>query len=139
MQSKAICTIGWPWRPLRFLCGSLFVGLKWMKWIGLLSKFGATCETEGYLRLINSFSFWLQMRIIIWLFKILVFVKYCVTQNWGDILKFNVYVNRHSFLFLKTSCDTLDLKLKVKWNLSNIHTGCAPFTRVTCTSPTDKY
>ena len=27
------------------------------------------------------------------------------------------------FVFLKTSCDTLDLKLNVKWKLSNIHTA----------------
>ena len=43
--------------------------------------------------------------------------------HWGDILEENVDVNWHSFLFLKTSCDTLDLKLNVKWNLSNMHIG----------------
>jgi hypothetical protein len=41
--------------------------------------------------------------------------------HWGDILEENVDVGWHSFLFLKTSCDTLDLKLKGKWNLWNIH------------------
>ena len=40
--------------------------------------------------------------------------------HWGDILEENVDVKWHSFLFLKTSHDTLDLKLNVKWNLSNI-------------------
>ena len=39
----------------------------------------------------------------------------------GDILEEKVDVNRHSFLFWKTSRDTLDLTLNVKWNLSNIH------------------
>ena len=46
--------------------------------------------------------------------------------HWGDISEENVDVNWHSLLFLKTSCDTLDLKLNVKWNLSNIHTTYDP-------------
>ena len=41
--------------------------------------------------------------------------------HWGDILDVNVDVNWHSFSFSKTSRDTLDLKLNVKRNLSNIH------------------
>ena len=40
---------------------------------------------------------------------------------WGDTLEENVDANWHSFLFLKMPCATLDLKLNVKWNLSNIH------------------
>ena len=36
--------------------GFLFVGLKWMQWIRLLSStFGETYETEGYLRSIDIF------------------------------------------------------------------------------------
>ena len=46
--------------------------------------------------------------------------------HWGDILEENEDDNWHSFLFLKTSRDTLDLKLNVKWNLSNIHTASRP-------------
>ena len=42
--------------------------------------------------------------------------------HWGNILEEDVDVKWHSFLFLKMSCDTLDLKLNIKWNLSNIHT-----------------
>ena len=45
--------------------------------------------------------------------------------HWSDISEENVDVDWHSFLFLKTSHDTLDLRLNVKWNLSNIHTGHA--------------
>ena len=41
--------------------------------------------------------------------------------HWGDILEANVGVNWHSFLFLKMSRDTLDLRLNVKGNLSNKH------------------
>ena len=38
------------------ICGFLFVGLKFMQWIGLPSStFGETCETEGYLRSIDIF------------------------------------------------------------------------------------
>ena len=37
--------------------------------------------------------------------------------QWDDIVDKNVDVNWHS------SRDTLDLKLNVKWNLSNIHTA----------------
>ena len=69
------------------LRGFLFVGLKFMQWIGLPSStFGETCETKGYLCSINS-SFLLQIKIAYWLFKLLVFLKYCVSQNWGDIWK----------------------------------------------------
>lgn len=39
--------------------------------------------------------------------------------HWGDILEENVDINWHYFC-LKTSCDTLELKLGFKWNLSNI-------------------
>ena len=50
MQSKATYAIGWTWRPLMLLCGSLFVGLKWMQWIGLPSStFEETCKTKRYL------------------------------------------------------------------------------------------
>ena len=43
-------------KTLDALCGSLFVGLKWMQWIGLPSStLRETCETNGYLRLIDSF------------------------------------------------------------------------------------
>jgi hypothetical protein len=74
MQSKATCTTGGTWRPLMLLCGFLFVGLKWMQWIGLPSStFGETCETEGYLRSID----------IIFLLQIIQkisFLKYCVSQ-----------------------------------------------------------
>ena len=55
MQPKATCIIGWTWRPLMLVCMSLFVGLKWMQWIGLPSStFGETCKTEGYLRSIDG-------------------------------------------------------------------------------------
>jgi hypothetical protein len=37
-------------------------------------------------------------------------------------LEEDVDVNWRSFSFLKTSRDTLNLKLNIKWNLSNIHT-----------------
>ena len=41
--------------------------------------------------------------------------------HWGDILEKNVDVSWHSFYFtLKMSHDTLNLKLNVKWKLSNI-------------------
>ena len=43
--------------------------------------------------------------------------------HWGDIWEENVDVNRHSFSFLRTSRNTLDLKLNIKWNLSKVHTG----------------
>ena len=95
MQSKAICALGWTWRPLMLLHGSLFVGLKWMQWIGLLSTFGKTCETKGYLRSIDSFLGY-KSRLYFDYAE-----KYCVTQNWGDNLELNVYVNWHSFLFFE--------------------------------------
>ena len=58
MQSKTTCTIGWTQRPLMFLCGSLYVGLKWMQWIGLPSStIGETCKTEGYLCSIVFFNY----------------------------------------------------------------------------------
>ena len=76
---------------------------------------------DTYTRLIVFF--WLQIKIAYWLFKILIFLKFCVSQNWGDILESNVDVNWHSFLILRTSRDTLDLKLSVKSNLSNIDTA----------------
>jgi hypothetical protein len=41
--------------------------------------------------------------------------------HWGDIFDENVDVNWHSFSFLKTPRDTLDLKLNVKWKFSNMH------------------
>ena len=44
--------------------------------------------------------------------------------QWGDILEENVDVNGHSILLLKTSRDILELKLNVKWSLSNIHIDC---------------
>ena len=45
-------------RPLMLLRGFLFVGWKWMQWIGLPSStFGETCKTEGYLRSIDGFFF----------------------------------------------------------------------------------
>jgi hypothetical protein len=44
--------------------------------------------------------------------------------QWGDILEENVDVNEHSFLFLKTSRDILELKVNVQWSLSNIHIDC---------------
>ena len=44
--------------------------------------------------------------------------------HWSDILEDDGAVNWHSFLFLIMSCDTLDLKLNVKWKLSNIHKIC---------------
>ena len=43
--------------------------------------------------------------------------------RWSNILEENVDVDWHSFLFLKTPRDTLDLKLNVKWKLSNMHTA----------------
>ena len=71
------------------LCRFLFVGFKFIQWIGLPSStFGETCETEGYLRSIDKkklffclFLFWLQIKIAYCLFKILVFLKYCVSQK----------------------------------------------------------
>ena len=38
-----------------------------------------------------------------------------------------MHVNWHSFWFLETSCDTLDLKLNVKCNLSYTLLISAPF------------
>ena len=56
MQSKATCAIGWTWRPLMLLCGSLFMGLKWMHWIGLPSSTcGKTCKTKDQLHSTDSF------------------------------------------------------------------------------------
>ena len=59
-----------------------------MQWIGPRSlTFGESCKTEGYLRLIDSFflffvfGVWLQIKIAYSLFKILVFLKYCASQN----------------------------------------------------------
>ena len=74
--------MGWTWRPLMLLCGFLFVGSKFMQWIWIpFSTFGETCKIEGYLRSIDSFFFlWLQIKIAYWLFKILVFLTYCVSQ-----------------------------------------------------------
>ena len=113
----------------------MLFGLKSMQWIGPRSlTFGESCKTEGYLRLIDSFflffvfGVWLQIKIAYSLFKILFFLKYCASQNWGDILELNVDVNWNSFLFLRMSRDTLDLKLNVKWNLSNIDTGLKTMT-----------
>ena len=61
------------------LCGSLFMGLKWMQWIGL--PFGETCKLKGYL-MDSFFSLnLLQIKIVSNLFKILVFLEYRVTQN----------------------------------------------------------
>ena len=88
---------------LMLLCRFLFVGFKWMQWIGLpASTFGETCETKGYLCSIDSFSKILWNPKLRWQFRI----KYICQL--------------YSFLFLKTSCDTLDSKLNVIWNLSNI-------------------
>ena len=42
------------------------------------STFGETCETEGYLRSIDRF-FVLQIKTAKWLFKILVFLRCCVS------------------------------------------------------------
>jgi hypothetical protein len=42
--------------------------------------------------------------------------------HWGDILIQIVDVNCHS-LFLRKSCDTLESKLSVQWNVSDIHTA----------------
>ena len=66
--------------------------------------------------------FWLQITIAYWWFRILLFLKYCIRQNWSDILEYNADVDRYSFLFSKTSRDNLNLKLNDKWNLSNIDT-----------------
>ena len=46
--------------------------------------------------------------------------------HWSDILEEYVDVDWHSFSFLKSSHETLDLKLNIKWNLSNIHIAHAP-------------
>ena len=43
--------------------------------------------------------------------------------HWSDLLKENVNANWHLFLFLTMSRNTLNLKLNVNWNLSNIHSG----------------
>ena len=72
---------GWTWRPLRLLCGSLFVGLKWMEWIGLLSTFEKTARPKDtYARLIVSSSFFLvtneDCNLMI---QNINFSKYCVT------------------------------------------------------------
>ena len=70
LQLKATSAVGWAWIPLMLLCGSLFVGLKWMQWIGLESlTFGETCKTEGFLPLnwqflvTNPDSIWIIQNI----------------------------------------------------------------------------
>ena len=55
------------------------------------------------------------MKIVIWLYKILVFSKISCNPNWCDNLGLNVYVNWHSFFILKTSRDN---------NWSNMDSMC---------------
>ena len=83
---KTTCTISWTWRLLMLLCGYFFVGLEWMQWIGYHLQYMEkhVRPKDTYPRLIDSFL--LHIKIVFWLFKILVLLKYCVTQNWGDIL-----------------------------------------------------
>ena len=115
-------TIGWTWRPLMLLCGSLFVGLKWMQWIGLPSStFRETCETKGYLCSIDSFFVTNQDCSLI--VQNISFSKLLCNPKLRWHLRIKCICQLIWFLFLKTSCDTLDLKLNVKWNLSNIHIG----------------
>ena len=66
-----------------------------------------------------------------WLIKKFVTNQDCIfiIQNisFSKILCNPKFINWHSFLFLKKSCDTLDLKSNIKWNSSNIHIVVDPY------------
>ena len=86
------------------------VNLKWMQWIKLPSStFGETCDTEGYLHSIDSFSFVTIQDYILIMQNI----------NYSKIVC-SPKLRRH--FRIKFICQ-LTYKSNVKWNLSNIHTG----------------
>ena len=107
---------------LVFRCGLQVDAMDWLGYrLQHLEKHARLKDI--YARFIVFFFATNQDCILIILYIYIYIWKYCVTKNWGDILEQNEYVNWHSFLFLKTSRDTLDLKLNVKCNFSNIHTA----------------
>ena len=93
MQSKATYAIGWTWRPLMLLCGFLFVGSKFMQWIGLSSStFGETCKTAGYLRSIDNsvFFFFITNQHCISIIQNISFSKIL----WKPTLRWHFGINR---------------------------------------------
>ena len=129
IQPKATCAIGWTRKPLTLLHGSLFVDFKWMQQIGLPSStFGETRKTKECLRSIDSFLFCYESRSH-FDYPSPSFPKIWRKPKIEVTLQNEMYtVDWRSFVHLKTSRDTLDSKLNVEWNLSNIHTdmqfGC---------------
>ena len=85
-----------------------------------LSTFRGTSEIERYLRSIDSLYYYYQS-IFYFIITNIKFSKVLCNPKLRWHSRIKLYVNWHSFLFLKTSRDTLNLKLNVKWNLSNIH------------------
>ena len=116
MQSRATCAVGWTWRPMMLLCGSLFVGLKWMQWIRLPSlTFGETCETKGPLRSIDSFFFffWLQIKIVFGSYKI------CfqnITWHFGFEVGRQMKFVKHTLSMQASSSRQARIKLKHVWH-----------------------
>ena len=119
MQSKATCAIGWTWRPLLLLCGFLFVGLMFIQWIGLqhLEKHARPKDDScvNFILLVTNQDCILIIQIISFPNML-----YKLKLRWHFGIEYRCQLTL--LLFFKTSYDTLDLKLNIKWNLSNIDT-----------------
>ena len=129
MQSQATCAVGWTWRPTKLSCKSLFVGLKWIQWIGLPSStFGENARSKNtYARLTivcvtNQDCFLTTQNILLYNPKMRRHFRIkCKCMSIDIHLKPKTFWIRTLDYTIKLN--TLDLKLNVKWASSTIHTG----------------
>ena len=101
---------------------------KWMQWIGLASStFGETWKTKGYLHSIDTFFFVCYKSRLHFDNSNISFFSHLLCNpklRWHFRIKCTC---RLTFISVyETSRDTLNLKLNIIWNLSNIHTGFCP-------------